>query len=253
MKRLLIIPLLAALLLAFSPAWAQSEEEVRDALIAIVASQPPFREWLANYPNWIGQGNDDDGDGVWHIDFHSENWEEWLGWAGIDRATLTITESFIPAPLSDAEYAEQLAAAQAYVVTDREVLAWLDDSPERWTMWEYFNRWERYWELNYYYGVRAVEVRVKFDEDGQPYIDGIHDKNALEEQAAQDAARDRAIELAYSADGIWSALDGADDWTTYVEWQYDSVWSVSFVVGTRARVYTLVDLDAEKVLDMQVR
>jgi hypothetical protein len=240
--------------MVFSPVQGQTEEEVRDALIAIVAAQPPFRDWLANYPNWIGQGNDDDGDGIWYIDFHSENWEEWLGWAGIDRATLTITDSFVPAPLSDSEYAEQLQAAREYILTDSEVLAWLDNRPERWATWEYFNRWDRYWELNYFYGTRAVEVRVKFDDnDGLPYVEGIYDRNALEEAEAQDARRNRAVELAYSAEGMWSALENADDWMTYVEWQYDAVWSVNFVVGSRSRVYVLVDLDGEKVLDMRVR
>ncbi|MGQ9907876.1 MAG: hypothetical protein ACUVS2_03470 [Candidatus Flexifilum sp.] len=256
MKHLLIIPLLLAALLAFSPAHAQKEreEDIEQALIAIVASQPPFRDWLAGYPNWIGQGNDDDGDGIWYVEFYSAEWEEWLGWAGIDRATGMITESFIPAPLSDDEYARQLEAAYAYALSDREVLAWLDNQPDRWEMWEFFNRFDRVWELNFYWGIRTVMVLISFDEDtDQIYIDGIYDRNALDEQEAQDAARDRAVELAYSASEIWPALDGVDDWTTYVEWQSDAVWSVSFVAGGRARAFVLVDLDAQSILEVRVR
>lgn len=259
MKRLyMIIPLLLAALLAFTltPAHGQKEDEeaIEEALIAIVASQPSFRDWLANYPNWIGQGNDDDGDGIWYVEFYSEGWQEWLGWAGIDRATGMITESFIPAPLSDEEYARQLEAAQAHALADLEVLAWLDNRPDRWEMWEFFNRFDRVWELNYHRGIRTVMVLVSFDENtGEPYIDGIYDRNALDEQEAQDAARDRAVELAYSADAIWPALDGLDDWTTYVEWQFDSVWSVSFVAGGRARAFVLVDLEAQAIRDVQIR
>lgn len=256
MKHLLILPVLLAALLTFSPAHGQTEndEAIEKALIAIVASQPPFLEWLADYPNWIGQGNDDDGDGIWYVEFYSAEWEEWLGWANIDRTTGTIAESFIPAPLSDDEYARQLEVAQAYALSDREVLAWLENQPDRWDMWEFFNRFDRIWELNFSRGIRTVMVLIGFDElTGQPYIDGIQDRNVLDEQQAQDAARDRAVELAYSAPEIWPALDGLDDWTTYVEWQFDAVWSVSFVAGGRSRVFVLVDLDAPAILDVRVR
>ncbi len=244
-----IMIILAALLLTVAAAHAQTDDEKASALIAIVADQPPFDTWLTQYPDWQANANDDDEDGIWFVEFYDESWEEWLGYANIDTTTLTFVDYSAPLPLSEDEYDIQLKRVTTYIMQDAEVLGWLNEVPDRWDTYFDFNRWERYWELNFYRGIRAVQVQVQIDENDDVYIEAIVDPNALDEEEALDAARNSAVQLAYGADGIWEALDGHDEWETYVEWQHDAVWSVSFIAAEEARFYALVDLDSETILE----
>jgi hypothetical protein len=252
MKFAPVYVVLAALLLAsFGRVDAQSDEEKQAALIAIVSAHPPFDAWLPQHEGWFGQASDDDGDGVYYIDFFTPEWEEWLGNAYIDARTLEVSAAYAPIPLTDDEYDAQLALITPYIVNDIEVLGWLNNLPDQWDVWTDFNRWDQRWEMNFYRGIVAVQVQVRIDDNDNVWIEDIIDPNLLDKQQMIDDNRDAAITLAHQSDGIWDALEGFDDWTTYVEWQHDAVWSVSFVTGETMRFFALVDLGTGTILESE--
>ena len=91
------------------------------------------------------------------------------------RQTLTFVDYSAPLPLSEDEYDIQLKRVTTYIMQDAEVLGWLNEVPDRWDTYFDFNRWERYWELNFYRGIRAVQVQVQIDENDDVYIEAIVD------------------------------------------------------------------------------
>lgn len=243
--RKLIVLLILALLLAL-PAAAQDDAQ---RAIDAVAALPDFAAWLDQYPGWFGEANDDDGDGVWYVEFYAVEWSEWLGYANLDTATGVIVDSFLPLPLSAEEFQRGQERVVPLVDGDPEVSAMLGD-PIRWDRFVDFNRWERKWEVTYYRGIEAIQVIVTLDEASNEFsIDEIRDPNALEELERREAWRDEAISLAYSGDGAGEALNPYDDWTTYTENLRPGIWTVSFVAGGAELYFALVDVDTDQVLE----
>lgn len=236
--------------LSLGTAAAQSYEEIQAALVQIVAASPEFAEWLAGYPNYWGQGwPHEEGSSTWYIEFYNEAGDEWLGYANIDATTGEILDLFIPKPLPADVYQQQLQKVQTIVLSDPEVLARLGD-PLLWDIYTDFNRWEQKWEMYFYRGIEAVLVRSSIT-DAYFSIDEILDPNALSEEQALDEARNQAVNIAYGAPGIDAALEGHDDWRTYVEQQGGSRWSVTFTADGRELFYALVDIKANIVLAAQ--
>jgi hypothetical protein len=228
---------------------AQSYEEIQQTVIQVVAASPEFAEWLAGYPNFQGNAWQEEEGDYWAVEFYNEAGDEWLGYAIVNAGTGEISETFIPKPLPVDVYQEQLQKVQTIVLDDPEVLARLGD-PTLWDVYTDYNRWEQKWDMYFYRGIEAVLVRSSIV-DAYFSIDEIIDPNALSEDQALDEARNQAINLAYSAEGLDAALDGHDDWRTYVEQQGGSRWSVTFTAGEEELFFALVDIDTNIVLAAQ--
>ncbi len=231
--------------------YAQEEGDISPMLIDFVAHSPAFIEWLAGYNDynanaWIEY------DDVWKIEFYDESWDEWLGYALIDSKTGEIIEAFVPLPLPQDVFERQQARIEVLLFDDPEINALIVDR----LLWEYwfdYNRYDQVWEAYFYRGVAAWTIVMSFDEEiGGFSIEEIYDPNELDEEAAIADSRDQAIELAYNANGIDAALDGFDDWQTYVENQGGAVWSVTFVSGDEELFYALVDIASEQILESAV-
>ena len=246
MKRSLLI--LTVLLMFALPLAAQDDPTVQRA-IDLVAQQPDFVSWLAQYPGSFGQANDDDGDGVWYVEFYAEEWSEWLGYADVVLATGEIVNSFIPLPQTPEEFQRGQDRVLPLVLNDPEITALLVDQ----LLWDHyidFNRFDRRWEVTFYRGVQALQAVIQLDEAANQFsIEEIRDPNTLEEEDQRAAWRDEAISLAYSGDGSGDALNGRDDWTTYTENLRPGLWTVSFVAGETELFFALVNVDTDEVLE----
>ncbi|MBL8116707.1 MAG: hypothetical protein JNJ78_04200 [Anaerolineae bacterium] len=246
-QRLILIALLCFGSLAVKVA-AQDDDPIRQALIDHVASSEIFVDWLSNYPDYHVNAYGPDENGVWYIEFLNVAQDEWLGYANIDADNNEILDSFAPKPLPQDIYQQQLPLVTEYALADPEVLARLEQKPNLWDNYTDYNRWETVWDLAFYRGIEGIVVKVGFDENENPYIIKIVDPNQLTEDEALDNARNEAINLAYSADGIWDYLGGYDDWTTYAEPQGATRWSVTFVVYDKELFFALVDIQEQRVL-----
>lgn len=244
--------LMVLLLITLTPlmALAQDDEATKQHLIEIVEATETFTGWLPNYPNYQANAYGPDENGIWYVEFYNEAGDEWLGYANIDADTDEIQDSFAPIPLAADVYQTQLERVNGFVLADPEVRAWLDNNPDLWDMYPDYNRWDAAWDVYFYRGIKGVRVRLNVDANtGNIYLDSIIDPNQLNEEEALENARNTAINLAYEVEGVWDALNGYDNWSSYTEQQGGSLWTVSFAAGGQELFYALVDVDAEKVLE----
>jgi hypothetical protein len=242
-RLILIFTLLCALMI--TPVRAQDETE--QALIQLVAESEEFADWLAQYEGWQGHAYPPEDGTVWYVEFYTAEEDDWLGYANIDANTGEIQDSLVPSPLPPDEFAAGQERVNKLVLNDPEVIAWLVD-PILWYPYVDFNRYERIWEMHFYRGKEAVMVKVYLDEFNFS-IQEIVDENVLTEEEALQNARDEAINLAYGAEGLDTALEGFDNWRTYVENQGGPRWSVTFAADERELFYALVDVAADKVIE----
>jgi hypothetical protein len=230
--------------------WSQEGESTpEDRAIKWVSQTGEFAEWLAQYPNWVGYAYQSEGV-IYYVEFYNEAQDEWLGYAVVNIETGEISDSFIPRPLAPDVYAEQQERVQRLVLEDPEVLAVLVD-PFLWQMYSDYNRYEQTWDIYFGRGTRAWLVRVTLDDYGYSIVE-IIDPNQLSEEEALDAARNEAIMLAYTGDGIDRALEGYDNWYTYAENIGGAVWSVEFAADGRELFYALVNIETDEVLETEV-
>ncbi len=252
-KRALGLALLAAVVwgaLASGAALAQDDPQAQKA-IQLVAASEQFADFLAQYPNWLGWAEQDDGD-WWYVEFWSADYEEWLGEAVVNLQTGEIRESFVPRPLPAEKYAELLPRVQAYALADGEVQALLGD-PAQWEVWADYDRWEGVWFVDFTRGLDhyVAVVRVETDENGQQafVLEELFDANLMDAEEQERANRDTAVALAYEAEGVDAALDGHDDWTTYVEPLEENVYSVEFVAGGQELFHAVVNIAQGTILE----
>lgn len=247
MKRLLLVMVLALFAFTLLPTAAQEDTDAERA-INLVAKLPDFSTWLAGYPGWFGNASDDEGDGVWYVEFYAEEWSEWLGYANIVLTTGEIVDSFIPLPLTAEEFQRGQDRIVPLILDDAEIAAMLID-PILWDMWIDFNRWDRVWEVYFSRGSQTVLVVATLNEEDNYFtINDIRDPNALEDTELREQLRDEAISLAYSA--INSELDGYDDWTTYTENIRPGTWTVSFVADGIELFSAVINVDTDEVLEV---
>ena len=253
--------LLFALLLTYSSSFGAlaqesggSTEESYDArkerLIARVAETEDFAGWLTNYEGWRGEAwpkEEGDEDGLWYVEFKDEGGEEWLGYADVNIQG-DIENAFIPRPLPDDELAEGKARVRELVLADPEIAVRLTD-PLLWEIEADYNRFDVNWNVNFYRGLEHLRVIAKLEEDDF-YVEEVRNERTFGEEDAAEYAKDEAVRLAYEEVG--EALEGLDEWQTYVEHQGGSTWSVSFVAGEAERFYALVDVEGERVLETAV-
>ena len=77
---------------------AESYDERKERLIALVAETEDFSDWLSNYEGWQGKAwpkEEDDEDGLWYVEFKDENDEEWLGRIVLDLETVDARTSVV--------------------------------------------------------------------------------------------------------------------------------------------------------------
>jgi hypothetical protein len=249
----LMLVLLVNLSTGVIQAQSESEGETEQALIQIVAASDTFVDWLAGYPDWIGHAyKGDDGSNTWYVEFYNSDESDWLGYANINADDGEIYDAFAPVPLPTDVYQEQQPRIQALVLDDPEVMTRLGDFAA-WDAYTDYNRYESLWDVYLVRGIDAILVKARLDESDNFYIDSIVDPNALSEEQTEQAARDKAIGLAYSGEGLDQALEGHDDWITYVENQGDPRWSVAFEADGEQLFYALVDIATDKVLEVIIR
>ncbi len=228
----------------------ESYEERQARLIALVAEIEDFADWLANYEGWQGKASPQDGDdqdGLWYVEFKDADDEEWLGYANVDIEG-NIEDSFIPRPLPEDELAEGKVRVRELVLADPEVAARLTD-PLLWEVEADYDRYEVNWVVNFYRGLEHLRVIAQMNED-EFYVEEVRNQRTFSEEDAVEYAKDEAVRLAYEEVG--DALEGLDDWRTYVEQQGGARWSVAFVAGETERFYALVDVESEQVLESYV-
>lgn len=231
---------------------AQDEEAIKGRVIQIAADSEMFSDWLAGHPNYHADAWGPDENGVWYVEFKNDGDEEWLGYANVNADTGEILDSFAPKPLPADVYQSQMPRVTAFVKADVEVLARLENNLDLWEVYTDWNRWDATWDVGFYRGIEGVVVKLNFDENDNLYIEKIIDPNALSEDEVSDQMRDDAINLAYAADGVWQAIEGHDDWATYVEIQGESIFSVSFATDDTTLVTVIVNVTDGEVLDVRV-
>lgn len=248
-KKSLFILFLIVLALAPSAitTYAQDDEREQQA-IDLAAQTEELAGWLAEHDGWIGYAYEsEDASNVFYVEFYTAAEDDWLGYANVDLNSGAVMDAFAPRPLPADEYATGQERATKIVLADPEVQLRLLD-PVLWDYYVDFNRYERVWEVYFYRGTEALKVKLTLEDySGYNFIE-ITDQNALNEEETLNNMRNEAISLAYSAEGIDSALEGYGAWFTYVEQQAGPLWSVAFVSDERELFFALVDIVANQVI-----
>ena len=221
--------------------------------IQLVAGYSPVAQHLANYPDWQAEAykEEEEGETLWAVEFFKESVEdeEWLGFGLVDLETGTIVEHFVPRELTAEEYQIGQQKVEAYVLNDAEVLARLGDL-QSWEYETYYERYDQAWSVNFWRGLDELAVIVYWEEEGDAlYLEEIIDPGALSAEEERMWQKNQAIELAYEAPGIEDALEGNDDWHTYVEDQGNNQWSVEFVSDGQELFYALVDIESRQIIN----
>jgi hypothetical protein len=224
-------------------------ENDKDLAIVKVAAAAEIAPVLANHPNWVADAYpDDEAERIWHVDFYAEPDGEHLGYGHINLNSDELFDIKMPRDLSPAELQAGIATIDAYLPYDAEVQARLGN-PKLWYHDVSYNRWEESWQAYYSRGLEEIVITLYIDDDNDVYLDSIVDPTVLSAEEAMEERRNRAINLAYSAEGIDEALAGVDNWRTYVEDQGDGQYTVAFSTtdGPLYRVH--VNIDQERIIE----
>lgn len=227
---------------------AQPEED-KDLAIAQVAAAPEIAPVLANHPAWVADAYpDDEAERIWHVDFYAEPDGEHLGYGHVKLNSGELFEIKMPRDLSPAELQAGIATIDAYLPYDAEVQARLGN-PTLWYHDVSYDRWEESWKAYYSRGLDELLITLYIDDNNDVVLDAIVDPAVLTEEAAVEERRNRAINLAYSADGIDEALAGVDNWRTYVEDHGGGQYTVAFstTAGPLYRVH--VNIDQARIIE----
>jgi hypothetical protein len=232
------------------PASAPDLRSDEERAIAILVADARVARHLGAYPGWRAEAYRQEGsDILWNIDFYLA--DEWLAWGQVDLLAGEVADKYVPLELTPEEFAAGKEKIEKFLVHDPEVNARLGE-PSLWGHEVTWNRWDQQWQVWYWYGIDALVIILGLDENNDNvYLESVRDANELEAEEKAEAGRNRAIELAYGADGIDAALAGFDDWRTYVEDQGQGRYTVAFVNGDRTLIAVLVDIDAGVVLETQ--
>ena len=200
--------------------------------------------FLEKYPDWRAEAYIDN-EPDWKVDFYQG--DEWFAAAHINVATSEVYDAYYPHELSEEVFGETRDVIESLVFNDAELQALLVD----FNLWEHevhYDAYEQNWWVDFWRGIDALKADI--GKDGERfYVDQVYDPQAFDEEEAQRVARDRAVELAWQAEGIGAALDGVDDWRAYAEPQEGSRWTVEFAIYGRSLFTALVDLAKGEVLE----
>jgi len=228
---------------------AQQQNNTETQVINLIAADPQAAAYLATVPNWHAEAVQEAGD-IWSATFYDAN-DDWIGWGKVNIATEEVLDLSMPTVLTPDEYQAGLAATEQLVLHDGEVVALLGD-PTLWDRNVDFDGWDNMWNVYFERGLDNWLVRVQYDETDY-WIAEIVNPDELSAAEERERARNAAIELAYSADGVWNALNGTDDWFTYAENQSGSQWSVSFSTTDTELFFALVDIASGEILQAEAR
>lgn len=249
---------LSLVMLVLTWAWAFSETFLssseffelepgaQDAIIRVVYDEA-LADFLEQYPQWTAYAYAET-ETQWHIDFYDEG--SWVGNVFLDTANNEIYDSYLVKDLSPEAFQTGKAKIEKLVFRDAEVLALLGDKDE-WTYDISYNKWEQRWQMTFWRTIEALAI--DFDEyDERFYIARMYDPYAFSAEEQEELERNKAIELAYAAEGIYEALEGLDAWHTYAEPIAEGIWGVEFSGGQRF-FYAVVDLAKEAVIEISSR
>jgi hypothetical protein len=239
---LLILLCLAALTVRAQDDFAKT----RDRLIQLVAKSPEFTAWLKDYPNWKADAGTED-KVYWYVGFVTADGEESLGYAIVEEKVNKIITTFIPRPLPPAAFQAGQKRMRTLVLDDPEVQKRLVD-PALWYLTIDYNRFEAQWEAYLSRGIEVLVVKATLEND-KFSIKAIQDANVLTQEQTEREAKDKAINLAYQADGIDKALAGFDTWKTYVQHHGGARYSVQFSAEGRELFHALVDVKTGAVIE----
>lgn len=227
---------------------SQSEND-KDLAIAKVAAASEIAPVLANHPSWVADAYpDDEAERIWHVDFYDKPDGEHLGYGHIKLNSDELFDIKMPRDLSPAELQTGIATIDAYLPYDAEVQARLGN-PALWYHDVSYDRWEESWKAYYSRGLEEMVITLYIDDNNDVYLDSIIDPSVLNEEEATEERRNRAITLAYSAEGIDEALAGVDNWRTYVEDQGDGQYTVAFSTTDRPLYRVHVNIDQARIIE----
>lgn len=216
--------------------------------IAKVAAAAEIAPVLANHPNWVAEAYpDDEAARIWHVDFYAEPEGEYLGYGHVNLKSNELFEIEMPRDLSPAALQAGIAKIEAYLPYDAEVQARLGNP----TLWYHdisYDRWEQVWQVYYSRGLTELLMTFYIDENAHVTLDAIVDPALLSAEKAAEERRNRALNLAYSAEGVDEALAGVDNWQSYVEDQGRGQYTVAFTTAGRTLYRVQVDIDQEAIM-----
>ncbi|MCE7987596.1 MAG: hypothetical protein DYG89_41055 [Caldilinea sp. CFX5] len=232
-----------------APTPPSQPETDKELAIAKVAAAPEIAPVLANHPHWVADAYpDDEAERIWHVDFYAETDGEHLGYGHVRLNSNELFDIKMPRDLSPAELQAGITAIDAYLPYDAEVQARLGN-PKLWYHDVSYDRWEESWKAYYSRGLEEILITLYIDDNNDVYLDAIIDPAVLSEEEAAEERRNRAINLAYSAEGIDEALAGVDNWSTYVEDHGDDQYTVAFSTTERPLYRVHVDIDQERIIE----
>jgi hypothetical protein len=227
---------------------SQSEND-KDLAIAKVAAASEIAPVLANHPSWVADAYpDDEAERIWHVDFYDKPDGEHLGYGHVKLNSDELFDIKMPRDLSPAELQAGIATIDAYLPYDAEVQARLGN-PQLWYHDVSYDRWEESWKAYYSRGLEEMVITLYIDDNNDVYLDSIIDPSVLNEEEATEERRNRAITLAYSAEGIDEALAGVDNWRTYVEDQGGGQYTVAFSTTDRPLYRVHVNIDQARIIE----
>jgi hypothetical protein len=191
---------------------------------------------------------DDEAERIWHVDFYDKPDGEHLGYGHIKLNNNELFDIKMPRDLSPVELQTGIATIDAYLPYDAEVQARLGN-PALWYHDVSYDRWEESWKAYYSRGLEEMVITLYIDDNNDVYLDSIIDPSVLNEEEATEERRNRAITLAYSAEGIDEALAGVDNWRTYVEDQGDGQYTVAFSTTDRPLYRVHVNIDQARIIE----
>ncbi|MFZ4663069.1 MAG: hypothetical protein ACOYNY_39050 [Caldilineaceae bacterium] len=232
-----------------APTPPSQPENDKDLAIAKVATAPEIAPVLANHPSWVADAYpDDEAERIWHVDFYDKPDGEHLGYGHIKLNSDELFDIKMPRDLSPTELQTGIATIDAYLPYDAEVQARLGN-PALWYHDVSYDRWEESWKAYYSRGLEEMVITLYIDDNNDVYLDSIIDPSVLNEEEATEERRNRAITLAYSAEGIDEALAGVDNWRTYVEDQGDGQYTVAFSTTDRPLYRVHVNIDQARIIE----
>lgn len=225
----------------------ESDDERR--ALEILVKEKAIALLLADYDSWHVEMWFNEEEQRMEIDLFDDEWN-WLSWGAISLDENAVLEMYAPQPLTAEEYQTQQVQAESIVLDNGEVLAILGD-PTKWERYAWYDEWEGAWEVAFYHGIDEYVVTVD-NYDGEMVVGAIRNLVLLEEEQQVADNQNRAIELAWQAEGIDQELFGGDEemeWQTFVTHLENSQYGVSFATADGELFFALVDIDSQQVLE----
>ena len=187
------------------------------------------------------EGNEDDEEG-------EEDGEEgeWLGYVLLNLSSQEIIEYEIVQLLSEEELTAAKSQVQTALLQHPEITALIGDAAG-WNIELEYDPYEQAWFMYLEKEVAAWLAEAVIEEE-QVMLINISDPMALNEDESAAFQQEQAIELAYESSNAAQALNGIDNWTTYVAKQENGQYGVSFLSGEKELYFALVDVEKWQVL-----